>query len=83
MIREITFLDFENGRNGLIEYLNTIGQISRIEIQPLTFEVAQDVVGIEIEFELISFVNLRHTFPNVEIIENNEVSMGKCRMIVS
>jgi hypothetical protein len=83
MCKNLTIFDFENGKNGLIEYLQTLSQISRIEIHPLTYEISQDEECVEIEFELISFNNLRHTFPNVEIIENDEVTMGKCRMIVS
>jgi len=83
MCKNLTIFDFENGKNELIEYLQTLSQISRIEIHPLTYEISQDEECVEIEFELISFNNLRHTFPNVEIIENDEVTMGKCRMIVS
>jgi len=83
MLRVLTIFDFENGNDGLILFLNTLAVFTRIEIQPQTFEVAQDVVGIEIEFELISFVNLRNMFPNVEIIVNEAILIGKCRMIVT
>jgi hypothetical protein len=82
MYKKLTIFDFENGENGLIEYLKTLSEISRIEIHPLTYEISQDEDCVEVEFELISFNNLRHIFPNVEIIENDEVSLGKCRMIV-
>jgi hypothetical protein len=83
MCKKISTFDFENGQNGLIEYLKTLNDISRIEIHPLTYEISQNEECVEIEFELISFNNLRHTFPNVQIIENDEVSLGECRMIVS
>ncbi len=81
--KKLTIFDFENGKNGLIEYLKTLSEISRIEIHPLTYEVAQNEVCIEIEIELVSINNFRCTFPNVEIIENDAVLIGNYRMIVT
>ena len=83
MCKKLKIFDFENGDNGLIEYLKTLSEFSRIEIQPLKYKFALNVVYIEIEFELVSIDKLKSEFPNIEIIIGEGVSIGECRMIVT
>jgi hypothetical protein len=83
MCKKLEIFDFENGENGLIEYLKTFIEFSRIEIHPLTYKFALNVECIEIEIELVSIVKLKSEFPNVEIIVAEGILIGNCKMIVT
>lgn len=83
LIKEFSYLDFEIDSNALITFLTIYGYFDKITIKNITYKSSKDENYIIIERELLNTSKIKTNFPNIEIIDDDSIVMGRLKLIIS
>jgi hypothetical protein len=82
-IKEFYYLDFEKDSNILITFLSTYGQFNKLTVKKIDDKTTKNDKYIIIEREFLNIPKIKVNFPNIEIIDNKSIIMGRFKLILT